>query len=367
MLEEIYRSKSTIELLRNGPLGGYPDELAQYYLSRGYTAKHMKARLGPLSQFNKWLINSNKFSHDLDCKLIDEFINIQLETKKCFVSSGANALFKQFIKLLIRDGVVQLFNKPELGDTEINTLLSEYRIYLSREKGLALSSIDRFSHLARAIVVYSNASTIQKLRRIKVEIIHNYIIDSGKTYSTKHVQLIASCLRCFFKYLLLKGIIQTDLAACIPSLKAYRAAHLPEYLEPEQLTKLLESCDRQTAIGARNYAVLSLLAYIGLRASEVINLTLQDINWRCGEFIIKGKGGKKSVMPLPNDVGKSITDYLIHYRPEVKDPHVFLATRAPFHQLNNPSTVSSIVRRQLALADIETTSKGAHLLPAILD
>ena len=361
MLEKIYRSKSTIELFRNGPLGNYPDELAQYYLSRGYSAKHMRARFGPLSQFNKWLIN-NKLSHDLGFKLIDEFINIQLKTKKCFVSSGAHFLFKQLIKLLIRDGIVQPFNKPEFGDADINTLLSEYRIYLSREKGLTLSSIVRFSNLARAIVVYSNAGTIQKLRRVKVEIIYRYIIDCGKIYSSKHVQLITSCLRCFLKYLLIKGITQTDITVCIPSLKSYRAAHLPEYLEPAQITKLLESCNRQTATGARNYAVISLLAYIGLRASEVINLTLQDINWRCGEFTIKGKGGKQAVMPLPNNVGKAITDYVIDYRPKVKEPHVFLATKAPFQQLNNPSTISSIVRRQLEIAGIKTTIKGAHLL-----
>jgi len=147
-------------------------------------------------------------------------------------------------------------------------------------------------------------------------------------------------LRCFLKYLLRKGFIKIDLTACIPSLRSYRAAHLPEYLEPAQLTKLLKSCDRQTATGARNYAVLFLLAHIGMRASEVINLTLQDINWRCGEFRIKGKGGKQSVMPLPNDVGKAISDYIIHYRPNVKRPYVFQSTKAPFQPLNNPSTVS---------------------------
>jgi len=145
-------------------------------------------------------------------------------------------------------------------------------------------------------------------------------------------------------------------------LRSYRAVHLPEHLEPNQLAKLLASCDRETAIGARNYAVLILLAHVGLRASEVIHLTLHDINWRGGEFCIKGKGGKQSFMPLPTDVGKAISDYVIHYRPKVEHSHVFLNTRAPFQPFNNPSTVSSIVREQLHCADIETTSKGAHLL-----
>ena len=94
----------------------------------------------------------------------------------------------------------------------------------------------------------------------------------------------------------------------------------------------------------------------------MIHLTLQDINWRGGEFSIKGKGGKRSIMPLPSHVGESISNYVINFRPEVKNLHVFLSTRAPFQQLNHPSTVSTIVRRQLAVSGIETTSKGAHLL-----
>jgi len=362
MLEEIYHQKSTIESLRYGPLGIYPDELAQYYFSNGYSTKHMQSRFGPLSQFNKWLINSNKTSQDLDCQLFDEFIALQLETKKCFVSSGASFLFKKLIELLVRDGIVQPISEPEFWNAGIVTLLSEYRMYLIREKGLALTSVKRLSNLARTLVIYLNASTIQKLGKIKVDMIHRYIMDCGKRYSSKHVQLIASCARCFFKYLFRRGIILTDLAVSIPSLKAYRAAHLPEYLEQNQLTKLLESCDQQSAAGSRNYAVLLLLARVGLRASEVINLTLQDIDWHCGEFCIKGKGGQRSIMPLPSDVGESISNYVIHYRPEVKNSHVFLSTRAPFQQLNNPSSVSTIVRRQLAIAGIETTSKGAHLL-----
>ncbi len=363
MLEEIYRCKSTIESLRNGPLGDYANELAQYYFDRGYKARHIMARFGPFSQFNKALINNNLCLQDLDHKLIKEFVNQQLETKTSFISSGANLLFKQFINLLIRDGILQpLDDKPTFGSIGINRLLLEYTQYLSREKGLAPFSIKRYSNLALDFVVYSNASTLLKLRKIKAKNIHVYILELGKTYSTKHIQVVATCLRCFLKYLLRKRIINIDLAACVPTLSSYRAVHLPEYLVPNELAELLQSCDQQTATGARNYALLLLLARIGLRASEVINLTLQDINWRCGEFNIKGKGGKKSIMPLPNEVGEALSEYVIHFRPKVNNPYLFLNTRAPFQQFNNPSTVSSIVRRQLYAAGIETTSKGAHLL-----
>lgn len=363
MLEQIYSCVSTIESLRNGPLGSYPDELAKYYVDLGYSTRHMKPRFGPLSQFNKSLIDSNKSLQNLNRQLIEEFIALQLETKKSFVSSGANLLFKQFEKFLVRDEVIHPANKKsEPGSAGIKILLSDYNFYLSREKGLVASSIKRSGDLARDFLVYSDFLTIPRLKKIGVEAIHLYIVERGKIYSTKHVQVIATCLRCFLRYLLRKGIIQVDLAAAIPALSSYRAAHLPEYLETDQLTTLLKSCDRQSATGVRNYAVLLLLARIGLRASEVIKLTLQEINWRAGEFSIRGKGCKRSVMPLPNDVGEALSDYIVNYRPKTKTPRVFLNTRAPFQQFSNPSTVSSIVRRQLASAGIETTSKGAHLL-----
>lgn len=363
MLEQIYRSKPTIELLRHGPLGDYAEELVQYYLDRGNNVSGLKSRFGPLSQFNKLLVSENKSLKDLNRDLIEKFISYQIKTKRSFISSGAYFLFKQLIKLLVRDGILQpIAKKPEYGSAGINKILSEYRLYLEREKGLAPSSVLRYGNLALDFVVYASADTIPKLKRIDARNIHSYIIEHGKIYSTKHVQVIATGLRCFLMYLLNKGMIKMDLTTCIPTLCSYRASHLPEYLDPQQLEKLLRSCNQHTPIGIRNYAVLLLLSRVGLRASEVIGLTLKDFNWRCGEFTIKGKRGIKSTMPLPNDVGKAISDYIVHFRPNIKSAYLFLNTRAPYQRFNNPSTVSSIVRRQLYIANIETTSKGAHVL-----
>lgn len=363
MLETIYRNKSTIKQLRDGPLGGYPDELVQHYLNLGYSEKHMTPRFGPLSKFNKLLVNKGLSLREVDEKLIEEFIQQCIQTNKSFYSSGANLLFTRFIDLLVRDGILHPQKlEPSFGSKGVNSLLIDYKSYLKSTKGLTATSIDRFSNIACSIVVDLNISTIPKLGNISAKEIQDYIISFGERYSTKHIQLIASSLRCFLKYLFMKGVTRMDLAVCIPTLPGYRAVHLPEYLEVDQLTKLLKSCDQKTVVGSRNLAVLLLLCRVGVRASEVMNLKLKDIDWRIGEFTILGKGGRQSVMPLLNEVGEAISDYLANYRPRNRSPYVFLTIRPPHRKFNNPSTVSTIVQRQLETAGIKTTAKGAHLL-----
>ena len=176
------------------------------------------------------------------------------------------------------------------------------------------------------------------------------------------MQLIATCARTFISYLFLIDIVKYDLIYSIPTIRAYRSAHLPEYLDCTKLGELLMSCETVSAKGSRNYAILLLLVKIGFRASEVINLLLQDINWRIGVLKITGKGGKSSNMPLPSEVGEALSNYITRFRPKSTSRHVFLSTRAPFRKLSHASTISTIVRRQLHTAGIETECKGAHLM-----
>jgi len=119
-----------------------------------------------------------------------------------------------------------------------------------------------------------------------------------------------------------------------------------------------KACDRRTKIGCRNYAILLLLVRLGLRASEVINLSLDDINWDQGELDICGKGRKHRVLPLPDDVGHALASYLRYARPKSIDRQVFIRSRAPYRGLHNPSNISSIVRRTLNAAGLNPQHMG---------
>ena len=143
-------------------------------------------------------------------------------------------------------------------------------------------------------------------------------------------------LRALLRFLHLEGVLERSLASAVPSVAGWRLSGLPKRLEPGQVDALLDSCDRSTVIGRRDLAILTVLARLGLRAGEVARLSLEDIDWRAGELIVRGKGARSERLPLPHDVGEVIVGYLRDGRPATaQDRAVFLRVRAPHHRLSS--------------------------------
>jgi site-specific recombinase XerD len=142
----------------------------------------------------------------------------------------------------------------------------------------------------------------------------------------------------------------------------WRLATIPRSLASEQVERLLTACNRRTTTGRRDYAILLLLARLGLRAGEVVALELEDLHWRAGEITIRGKKGlRHDRFPLPADVGRALATYLRERAPSVTR-RVFLCMRAPRRSFRGPGAVTTIVRRALARADLHPPVRGAHLL-----
>ena len=173
---------------------------------------------------------------------------------------------------------------------------------------------------------------------------------------------MVSIVRDYLRYLFAQGFIDRDLSKTLLKSPSNRASNLPEYLTKQQCKKLLNSCHSDTAVGIRNYAILLFLLRLGLRASELISLTLDDIDWQAGEIRICGKGNLKSKMPLSQELGNALVTYLKSSRPTTHSHHLFVGSRAPHRKFSNPSSISTIVRSALYNAGIETQLKGAHLL-----
>jgi site-specific recombinase XerD len=168
-------------------------------------------------------------------------------------------------------------------------------------------------------------------------------------------------LRSFFRYLRHRGEITTDLAACVPSIATWQLASLPKFLQAQQVRHVLHQCDRRTSHGCRDYAILLLLARLGLRACEVVSLTLDDINWRVGEITIHGTGNRTTRLPLPRDVGQALAVYLKRARPMSSTRKLFLCLRAPRRGFVNSAAISTIVRRRLKSTGFTGPHTGAHL------
>jgi site-specific recombinase XerD len=159
-----------------------------------------------------------------------------------------------------------------------------------------------------------------------------------------------------------RGLIDRDLAACVLTVANWRLASIPKYLTRDEIDRLLHTCDRTTAVGRRNRAILLLLARLGIRAGEVVTLELADLNWRVGEITVRGKGLRHDRLPLLTDVGEALAEYLHRDRPENPTRRVFLRMQAPRRGLAGPGTVSTVVRRALGRAGLRPPATGAHVL-----
>ncbi len=155
---------------------------------------------------------------------------------------------------------------------------------------------------------------------------------------------------------------QLALAGCVPSIRSWRLAGLPTYLSAAQVRQVLDGCDRATVLGRRDYAILMMLAKLGMRAGEVATLTLDDINWRSGEMLIRAKGRQRARMPIPPDVGAAVVAYLRDGRPKSSCRQLFLRTIAPNVGFASGNTVTMVAKAAIERAGIHGYAHhGAHL------
>jgi integrase len=177
--------------------------------------------------------------------------------------------------------------------------------------------------------------------------------------SVSATQYFVSALRAFLRFCFVEGLVETDLSAAALVVTGRRRSSLPKAISKADARSLLGACDRRAALGRRDYAVIIVLLRLGLRRGEVARLTLDDIDWRAGELVVAGKGGRVDRLPLPGDVGEAIAAYLRRGRPASDRRELFLRARAPFEPIA-AGTVSSTVRRACRRAGIAEV--GSHRL-----
>ena len=193
-----------------------------------------------------------------------------------------------------------------------------------------------------------------ELWRLDVVEVRAFVVERCPRLGLRAAQLTVVALRSLLRFLQLEGTLERSLADAVPSVYAPRLSGLPKRLEPGQVDALLASCDRSTVIGVRDLAILMVLARLALRAAEVSALSLEDIDWRAGELVVRGKGARCERLPLPTDVGEAIVGYLRVGRPaSALDRAVFVRVRAPHHRLS-PGGVTFVVAEAARRAGLGT-------------
>jgi len=272
------------------------------------------------------------------------------------------ATVRLFLKHLYRQGHFQC---PALQEADLGgaSYLRRYEDYLRNDRGLADNSVHVYLPLVRDFL---NAQTFQAgcLSRdaLKTLNIRSFLLERTKSRSDEYTRLLGTSLRSFFRFLFFAGEAERDLSSSVPMVRKYRMSEPPSFLSPEQTEQVLAATDRTTSTGRRDYAVLLLLARLGLRAGEVVSLELDDIQWCSGEIVIRGKGRMLDQMPLICDVGEALAAYVHDGRGVSSSRRVFLRTWAPRVGLTGPAAVGHIVRKALTRAGVRRSRRGAaHL------
>jgi site-specific recombinase XerD len=256
-------------------------------------------------------------------------------------------------------GVAAQTPSPEEPVTPAEALLQRYRCYLIQERGLAASTIAAYSHVARLFLFHRAPEGEPDLKPLDAAAVIDFVTAECRTRKIGSAKYIVCGLRALLRFLYADGHVERPLSAAVPSVAGWRLAGLPKALSRREVAALLASCDRRSTVGRRDFAVLTLLVRLGLRAGEVASLTLTDVDWRAGEVMIRGKGRREERLPLPTDVGEALVAWLRRGRPRCESPKLFTRVRAPHGGLTN-SGVSGVVRAAAARAGLSSVS--AHRL-----
>jgi len=282
-------------------------------------------------------------------------------TRRGRVQRGDAKTLRQFLIHLRTRGVLAPL-APVVDDSPLGQLQHEYARYLTTERGLAPVTVSDYVDVLRRFLTERFGNGPLDFSTLTVSTITTFVIRQARTMSPRYAQSMVSALRSICRFLRQRGAIDRDLAAAMPSVSDWRLATIPKYLNPEEVERVLQTCDGKTAVGRRDHAILLLLARLGLRAGEIIALELDDIRWRAGDILVRSsKRLPLDRLPLLAEVGDALATYLRRDRPPHTTRRVFLCTRAPRRGFANPSTVSTIVRRALARAGLSPALKGAHL------
>ncbi|MGH8132468.1 MAG: tyrosine-type recombinase/integrase [Steroidobacteraceae bacterium] len=256
---------------------------------------------------------------------------------------------------------VRAQNRGRIREDGLGQLTRDYERFLSSERGLARVTVVGYLFIVRRFLTEQFGNKALRFHDLRPQDLHRFILREVRRVSRTHARTTVTTLRSFLRFLRQRGSIKTDLAAALFGVAHWRLSDLPKSLAPEQVERLLRCCDRSTASGQRDYAILLLLARLGLRGGEVLAMTLDDLDWERGEMLVRGKGLRFERLPLPKDVGVAVVHYLRHVRPACSTRKVFIRLKAPRHGLRL-SAICCVVRRALKRAGSNPDFKGAHLL-----
>ena len=358
MLEHHLKSAITQQRLRSGAAADHIDDFADWLHRHGYRPVTIDTMLRSLAGWTDWMQAAGFTAHDL----LEGFTSCAAElqahrrVRHCRGpndhSLTAAALFIRFLRGL---GVLPPLAVPP-SPADRWPVIGEFRSWMHQHRGLTETSLDVY----QAIIVEFLAAYSGDPHRYAAEVLRSFVLERARRHGICRAKTVVVAMRAFLRFLSATGQCSPGMQYSIPGFASWQLSTVPRFLVAEDVERVIASCSAD-ATGLRDKAVILLLARLGLRAGEVAQLRLADIDWDRGQLTVSGKGRRQERLPLPQEVGAALLRYLRGSRQPLQTPEVFTSVVAPLRPLTR-AAVTHIVRAALRRTGIKAPINGAHVL-----
>jgi site-specific recombinase XerD len=358
LMDQFYKDARTPRRMREGALGAHVDEFAQQLSEEGYARFSIRYALQLLAALGCWMGRRRIAAQQLTPEHLARYL--QYRSRHRHFRSGDAAIVQRLLRFLREKDIVAPAAAADLSPAQ--RLEEDFRLYLQQERRLAPATVVNYAQFVHSFLAQGGCDGQAWLERLRAADVVRFVEHEAARLHPKRSKLMTSALRSFLQYARYRDLIHSDLRSCVPTVANWSMASLPRALSSEEVQQLLSRCDRHTAVGHRNWAILLLLARLGLRAGEVVGLRFEDIDWEAGELCLRSSGASSDRLPMPQDVGAAVAEYLRLVRPTCYSRCVFVRMRAPYRGFASSAAIGCIVRRALEQAGLDPPHKGAHLL-----
>jgi len=341
-----------------GPLAAHIGPFAQSQSAQGYARSSIHRQVLLAAGLSHWLQQQGVALRHVSSDHLSRYL--QGRTRRARSRQGDAATLRRLLDFLRREGVIAAEKIAARRPTPAEGCAHEYALYLRDARALARTTIINYVPFIRGFLTDRFGAGPVRLAQLNAGDVVRFVQQQAPHLHLKRAKLLTTALRSFLQYARYRGEVTLDLAAAVPIVANWSMPSIPRAIEVDQVRQLLASIDRHTAIGRRDYAIVLLLARLGLRSGEVAFLELEDIDWDAGQVSVRGKRDQRTALPLPRGVGAAIAACLRGGRPRSTSRRVFLRSKAPIRGFLSQCAVGSVIRHALQHAGIHAPTKGAH-------
>jgi integrase/recombinase XerD len=319
-----------------GPLTSYLDAFASHLDTQGYKRHLLGRQIRVVAQFSRWLEAEQISVEAITDEQVRRFFGSVVRRR---VKRGEQAALSRFMDFLRQRGVIGPRLEPKQA-TPVQQTVRAFATYLQQERALSERTPIKYCPFVERFLSGRFGQGPVEFDALRAADVIGFIQQQAAHLSPAMAKSATTALRAFFRYLRHSGQLLCDLVAAVPLVPNWSMTGIPRAIAPEHVRAVLAHCPRDTPVGRRDYAILLLLARLGLRAGEIVSLSLESLDWEAGVISVCGKGAQTASLPLLVDVGEAIADYLRHGRPRSDSRRLFL--------------------RALQRAGVDTAHRGAH-------